>query len=149
MLTALTIWQPHAGLVRLRIKRFETRGWGTSFRGPLAIHAGKTFDDEFWREACAGGWLDFDVNRPPPECVVRGAIVAVADVVDSRLMAWDDEEDAVSSHDPGKFVLDLQNVRPIEPVVTCRGQQGLWTVPPEVEAAVRAELWQEEKRHGG
>jgi hypothetical protein len=145
MLTALTIHQPHAGLIRLRIKRFETRGWGTTFRGPLAIHAGKMFDDEFWREACAGGWIDLDVDRPPPECTVRGAIVAVADVVDSRRMTEDDEEQAVSSWERGKFVLDLQNVRPVEPPVTCRGQQGLWTVPPDVEAAVRAELWQEEK----
>lgn len=36
---ALSLWQPFASLVALGAKPIETRGWATSFRGPLAIHA--------------------------------------------------------------------------------------------------------------
>ena len=41
---AITIWQPYASLLALGIKTVETRGWYTSYRGPIAIHAAKRFD---------------------------------------------------------------------------------------------------------
>lgn len=37
----LTVQQPHAGLIADRLKWVENRSWYTSYRGPLAIHAGK------------------------------------------------------------------------------------------------------------
>lgn len=36
---ALTLWQPYAQLMADLEKRFETRSWATSYRGPMAIHA--------------------------------------------------------------------------------------------------------------
>jgi hypothetical protein len=36
---ALTLWQPWATLMALGVKRNETRGWSTTHRGSLAIHA--------------------------------------------------------------------------------------------------------------
>lgn len=38
---ALTLTQPWATLVAIGAKHIETRSWATSYRGPLAIHAGK------------------------------------------------------------------------------------------------------------
>lgn len=38
---ALTIWQPWASLKACGAKEFETRGWATKYRGPIAIHAAK------------------------------------------------------------------------------------------------------------
>jgi hypothetical protein len=38
---AITLHQPWASLVAVGAKRIETRAWSTSYRGPLAIHAGK------------------------------------------------------------------------------------------------------------
>lgn len=38
---ALTVQQPHAYLIAAGEKRVENRTWTTSYRGPLAIHAGK------------------------------------------------------------------------------------------------------------
>ncbi len=37
----LTLTQPWATLVALGAKTIETRSWQTSYRGPLAIHAGQ------------------------------------------------------------------------------------------------------------
>ena len=39
---AITLTQPWATLVAIGAKRIETRSWRTFYRGPLAIHAGKT-----------------------------------------------------------------------------------------------------------
>lgn len=36
---AITVWQPWASLIACGAKEFETRGWATSYRGPIAIHA--------------------------------------------------------------------------------------------------------------
>lgn len=38
---SLTVRQPYATLLVLGLKRFETRGWSTRYRGPLIIHAAK------------------------------------------------------------------------------------------------------------
>lgn len=43
-LKSLTILQPHASLVMLGLKLIETRGWATSYRGPLGIHAAKLYE---------------------------------------------------------------------------------------------------------
>ena len=39
---ALTICQPYPHLIMLGEKPVENRTWATSYRGPLAIHAGKS-----------------------------------------------------------------------------------------------------------
>lgn len=46
IMKAITVWQPWATLIALRLKRMETRGWPTKHRGPLAIHAAKKIDQE-------------------------------------------------------------------------------------------------------
>lgn len=40
---ALTLTEPWASLVKNRVKSIETRSWFTLYRGPIAIHAAKTF----------------------------------------------------------------------------------------------------------
>lgn len=44
---AITIWQPWASLWVCGAKQFETRSWATSYRGPIAIHAGKILCHRF------------------------------------------------------------------------------------------------------
>lgn len=36
---AITLWQPWASLLACGAKKYETRSWATSYRGPIAIHA--------------------------------------------------------------------------------------------------------------
>src|SRR5262245_40368428 len=42
---ALTIRQPYASLIALGAKHYETRTWTTDYRGPLLIHAARSFDN--------------------------------------------------------------------------------------------------------
>lgn len=60
---ALTIRQPWASLIAAGVKAIETRSWSTSFRGPLAIHAGKASGlegivdyEDGWEFVRIGGW---------------------------------------------------------------------------------------------
>lgn len=75
---AITIWQPWASLAACGAKHYETRGWPTKYRGPIAIHAAakdpRTLPLEV-REALfpyAAG----DLGQLP-----RGAIVGIAELV--------------------------------------------------------------------
>lgn len=47
---ALSLYQPWASLMSMSKKKFETRTWGTSFRGLVVIHASKTLEVD-WHNA--------------------------------------------------------------------------------------------------
>ena len=91
---AISLWQPWAHLIAIGAKRYETRSWKTSYRGPMAIHAGRRWtyrmfqqcwDDPFhdilrragcrFRPSIPGGFvptLDLDF----------GAIIAIGELID-------------------------------------------------------------------
>ncbi len=131
---ALTICQPYAYLITLprehpNHKRTENRGWVTKYRGPLAIHAGKSKD-----------WLDTD--DPVDEKLLSfGAIVATCDLID--IVAWSPRAKGTPhllntivlmkypwigthKHAEGPFLWILDNVKALEKPVPCNGQMGLW-----------------------
>lgn len=87
----LTLHQPWASLVALGVKTIETRSWSTSYRGPLAIHAGLRkpgFDDmrtvvashEAWNRWVAAGHIERASCHVLPGPL--GAVVATATLVD-------------------------------------------------------------------
>lgn len=93
---ALTIYQPWASLIALGAKTIETRSWRTSYRGPLAIHAGTTLAllgdaPDAWRafplEVYTSTRSADAPRRFPPDVqsvdpLPRGAVVATATLVD-------------------------------------------------------------------
>lgn len=121
---ALTICQPYAHLIVTGEKRVENRTWPTRYRGPLAIHAGKSLE-----------WMG-DYTRTPD--MAFGAIVGVADLVDC--VDVDDDSDltracakyqwfATHEHVNGPFCFVLNNVRRLAVPVPWKGAQGFWEVP--------------------
>ena len=84
---ALTLTQPWASLVAIGAKRIETRSWGTSYRGELAIHAAKGFPK--WARAfttepvCyeAVALLGYKTRHWFPAYPV-GAVIATCKVID-------------------------------------------------------------------
>ena len=92
----LTLTQPYATLVALGMKKIETRSWSTSYRGPLAIHAGQGLgpvggkaglrdlvgSEPFHTALChvgGNGMLDW-WGKDVVEQLPRGAIVAVCEL---------------------------------------------------------------------
>jgi hypothetical protein len=98
---ALTLWQPWASLIAVGAKTIETRGWSTSYRGPLAIHASKRC------EVGAVGEYDVEKDNPrgtPPAYLMRGpmdwpyrlplgAVVATCELVDVVPMVFEGEQE--------------------------------------------------------
>lgn len=139
---ALTISQPYASLISSGEKWIENRTWPTSYRGPLAIHAGKGLQ-----------YLDKEsIKRYPTGCVIAICrLAACVELSKIELMSsckvdrcdpiapgcgksWNDA--AMHEHAEGPWCWILEAVRQIHPI-TMRGAQGLWdiqlpqTLPPE------------------
>jgi hypothetical protein len=127
---ALTISQPFASLIARREKFVENRNWSTSYRGPLAIHAGKGtqyLTATELRQYLTGGViavaelvgclrLDGVLRSAHPSkiFVARGSGITFRDVIEHE-------------HSEGPWCWVLSNVTPVE-FFPCRGEQGLWNV---------------------
>lgn len=149
---AITIHQPWATLIALGEKRFETRGWATKYRGPIAIHAGKQID----REACKNPRIAmtlFERGYHTPNDLPTGAIVAIAIITDcfsvgitnggnavlesekqTKFLNAQSNECAFGYYDDGRYAWEMTDVKPIDPV-PAKGQQGLWNWGGERDAS--------------
>lgn len=156
-LRALTVRQPWAWAIAHGGKDIENRTWSSSYRGLLAIHAAARWDgDGAWarrvidaasKDQQPGGYFDpplrveFDTGTgrtlrllSDNRRFILGAVVAVAELVDVARGAsspW---------AQPDQFHWRLANVRALPEPVPCKGQLGLWALPPDVDTAVGAQL---------
>jgi hypothetical protein len=158
MMRALTLRRPWAGAIAHLGKRVENR-CHLAFRGAvgerIAIHAGKTHvgSDVAWHarriargedaEPTVPGYHTADLDAQGIVCtaLVRGW-VAEHDDGEVRYDGDVTEADALATLlDPwwcGPVGYLLTDVRVLATPVPCRGAQGLWRVPADVEALVLA-----------
>lgn len=143
---ALTLTQPWATLVAIGAKRIETRSWGTSYRGPLAIHAAKGFP-KWARDFTAEPVCYEAVKKSGPYSMMYAAyptgtvlatcrLVAVKLIVDSRtaLGPWDaarmlppsEPEFSFGDYEPGRYAWILEDVRQFPEPIPAKGALGLW-----------------------
>lgn len=145
----LTILQPWASLIQIGAKRIETRSWTSTYRGPLAIHAGKggatdgpnlVWAEPFKSVLNAAGYKFF---REMP----RGALIATCQLVsvipvykitdrgfhqwtgpDGRDYRFDltDQERAFGDYTFGRYAWLLADVQELPSPVPARGALGLW-----------------------
>lgn len=129
---ALTLWQPWAWLIAEGLKQYETRGWATKCRGPLAIHAALRKPKV---EECSDEILVALRSIHPRTSAAllsldRGAVVCIVDLVEcipvERLDQIDISIDrAFGNFSTGRYAWKLANVRKFNPI-PAKGAQGLW-----------------------
>ncbi|MCP4248070.1 MAG: ASCH domain-containing protein [bacterium] len=135
---ALSVNQPWAWLIIHGGKWIENRTWRTPYRGPLAIHAGRSrrWLSDFYN---ARGWaIDDDaypgrVVLPRRSDLIFGAVIGLVDLVDC---VPSDHPDVRSSewNDGAGWCWVLKQSRAIEPVAA-RGRLRLF----DVELAANAD----------
>ena len=143
---ALTLWQPHATLMALGQKTWETRSWRApdSLLGhPLAIHAGKLLDAEAMKDSKVQRGLGKLSEQP--DWLPYGGIIAVVLVVDCRPTKKGDRRDFGDFSD-GRYAWDTKLLLVCTPHIVCRGYQGLWNVPANIAAVLEQELDSERGR---
>ena len=166
---ALTILQPWASAMlpgpngEPPPKQIETRSWQTSYRGPMAIHAGASTRHCLPCSNCGmERWIDYKAGLRAAEAagfehrweerIAFGAIIAVAELVDCGVISAgtgvvpalvgcqlciygvSPRERALGDYTPGRYGWVLRDVTPITPI-PWRGKQGLWRLPTSVVEA--------------
>jgi len=148
---AFTVRQPYGWAIIYGGKDRENRTQNIvgSYRGIVAIHAGKFYDpyDEAWDDPriveARWDWQDPYSDDDPPGWGVFGAVIGVAEIVgvhfESR--AWIERYGPCSPWAvPDCWHIELANPVALPEPVPCRGQQGLWTLPPDVAQDVYIQL---------
>ncbi len=137
----ISLWNPWAFLMAIDKKRFETRSWPTSYRGPLAIHAAKRWNPQ----------LELLCTTEPFKSIIIGElgqlhygnleaylpfgqIIAVVDLLDCQKITMapmnmpSSHEFAFGDYTIGRYVWQTRNVRRINPM-PYKGQQGFFDIP--------------------
>ena len=146
---ALTLFEPWATLCVVGAKQLETRSWGTPYRGPLAIHVSKKSPPEAMAlcyvepffSTLAAAATQLGAFGWHPGCIIGIVeLLACYETGDNEFGGLTDKERAFGDYSPGRFAWRLSNPRRLAVPVPCRGNRGLWTVPPEVAVALAQEL---------
>lgn len=156
----LSLWQPWASLLVHGKKRVETRSWGIRHRGPLLIHAAKTWNGELQRICGSQEFATavLECGAKTTTDLPLGAIVGRVDVVDcypaekvhhsgaadgvmicptypNWLMIGPTEK-AFGDYSPGRFAFLCSSFVAFAKPIPYRGMQGLFDVPDiELEKA--------------
>lgn len=132
---ALTVRQPWAWACAKGHKPIENRSRPVSYRGPLAIHAAKKWDDngiEALREVvhqvrAQGGTLPPSLAEDGPHAGT-GVVIAVVDLVDVCVDGRWDDCDCGPWARPGQTHWKLANPRLLDQPFPATGRLGLWEV---------------------
>jgi hypothetical protein len=153
-LRALTVRQPWAFAITHGGKRIENRGWKypPTYRGPLAVHAGAAIDavdrdrgEYAIRRVAELSGLPVRAVREGAK--LRGAVVAVAQLADVCSAAFVGGYERTPRCGCAPWAVSQQqhlvlaaDVRVLPHPVPCKGALGLWYLPGDVDAEVRAQL---------
>lgn len=137
----LSLWEPWGSFMALGYKKWETRSWWTSYRGPLAIHVAKNtsaIKDETPAELAEEILEDTGITIKIPEQWPLGSIVAVVDLYDcvkTEIAKPEPMEAILGNYMPERFAWQTRNLRLVKPY-PFKGMQGLKPLPEEVEKAL-------------
>jgi hypothetical protein len=142
----ITLTQPWATLVAIGAKQIETRSWSTSYRGPLAIHAGAGLGpiggkrglrelchtQPFMRVLAAAGIAVTDLVGGASDGVFpMGAVLAIVELYDilptaALVRSIGAQERAFGDYNAGCYGWMVRNLTPLPTPVPCKGALGLW-----------------------
>jgi hypothetical protein len=132
-LKILSLREPWLSLILAGHKRVENRRWRTSYRGPLLLHASRTFDTDVPREMIARLIAQPYAEWEAATSFRTGGIVGMAQLVDCV------HESPDPWHIKGQWGLILADVRRLS-FIACRGQLGLFDPSSEILAAIQARV---------
>lgn len=139
---ALTLKQPWAWACATGIKPIENRSWRPNryiFGQPVALHAGKEFDDAGLPQfvECATRARCLSRYRRDYEDV-RGAVIAVATFGHTHVYPGDGPLLSLKARYWffGPYGFPLSNIRKLDEPISCKGKLGFWDVPDDVELQI-------------
>lgn len=153
----LSIWEPYASLIALGHKQIETRGWATTHRGLVAIHANARRDTAQQR---AHVWAQDVLRRhekrrlPEFEDLPWSSVVAIGELVycleihEDHYHLFPELEHELGDIGEGRYAWVFQNVRPLTRPVRCRGMAGFWELDERIEQQIWRVVDRDKRFHG-
>lgn len=136
----LSLHQPYAALIALRLKTIETRPWRTQYRGDLLICSTRKpvvdLDPQF------GEWAERAMES---RFGVYGRALCVVRLTHCLRMKRVDESQALCPVYPGAWAWRLDHIRQLDELPRIRGYPGLFNLPPELRELMR---WYPQTRSG-
>ncbi len=147
----LTVKQPWAWAILHAGKNVENRvrNLAGEYRGPVAIHAGKAFDDAGWDHPVLGPMLDEALRQGDEIEFTPAAIIGVVDLTDVHDQCWTGYEDrAGETHEewcspwaePEVQHLVIANARPLPEPIPYTGALGLRHLDAATTAQILARI---------
>lgn len=142
---ALSIIQSWASLIILGAKRYETRSWQTSHRGPLLIHSSAKIPlaaqelcyAEPFKTALAPLLLPYEPGDTRfPWDLSLGCLLGVVELVNcvkveevTASILTTEEERSFGNYRPGRWAWELRVLDRFTKPIALPGHLGLWDVP--------------------
>lgn len=135
---AITLLEPWASLIAVGAKKIETRSWSTKYRGPLAIHAGKSLKawhmNLAWKEPFFSALKSQQVETDGKTAIrySYGSVIATCNLVDCIKMTPEfiqtiqSPELDFGEYAIGRYAWILENVKPLEDPIPAKGALSIW-----------------------
>lgn len=150
---AISLYQPWSSLLACGAKTIETRPYQTHCRGLLAIHAAQKIVKVNTHDAAVMMRALDPKSRPHLnqdylDGLPRGVIVAVVEIYDClpveelivKHKDWVNSEKHFGNFDAGRFGWLTKNPIALKEPVPCKGKQGFFFLPEDVQARVESQI---------
>jgi hypothetical protein len=138
----ISLTQPWATLMAVGVKEIETRGWRTSHRGWLGIHATRECDKSFRINGAASDLAMAGFYDALPQSGLVGAVCLV-DIwrTEDLLVYWrsrrrhgvglysDEREQRYGNYEPDRYGWITRTPRMLKEPIPMRGHQSIWKLP--------------------
>jgi hypothetical protein len=134
----LNLKQPYATAI-LAAEKLETRKWATSYRGPVLICASEKSYGYYDVINISGKQLSdkmYSLIGNDPTITLISHAIAIADLVEVRVMNHEDEEKSFVIYQPGIWVHVFKNVKRIIPFFW-KGKLNYYHIDPTVENQIK------------
>jgi hypothetical protein len=140
---AISLWQPWASLLVCGVKKYETRSWATSYRGPIAIHAAtlnpfraiRDIPDEIIL-TMRGALKTAGILTPSTDFRIlpTGFVLATAALVECHEITYSfrcsrinfADEEYFGDFTIGRYAWEFANMKMLDEPIPVKGRQGLW-----------------------
>jgi len=135
-LKVLSLTEPYATLIKEQKKKIETRGWKTTYRGELYIHASSTKIPKEWKEN------QELMSLVSSKTLNFGYIICKCQLVDCIYMDKEfiketkennPQEYLCGVYEEGRYAWILENVQPLSTPIKAKGQLNIWNFYNEQE----------------
>lgn len=132
---AVTLYPTWAVLIAIEAKGYETRSWGTSHRGPIAITSSARITDDdrqffdhesYFPILSAAGFRRLE-DLPLAGVLCTALLTGVFSTADVR-GSLSEQERAFGNYGDGRFAWRLEGVERFKEPIPCVGNRQLWDI---------------------